>query len=96
MISATLVDLYTYEVVVEGSEAVSETKHRVQLMPEYYQKLCGGTITHEWLIIQSFKFLLEREPNTSILREFDLSDIAGYFPEYEQEISSRVGWNASG
>lgn len=93
MISATLVDLYTYEVVVEGAEAVAETKHRVKLSPDYYRKLCGGTITHEWLIIQSFKFLLEREPNTSILREFDLEDISKYFPEYEGEISARVGWN---
>ena len=93
MISATLVDLYTYEVVVEGSEAASETRHRVKLAPEYYKKLCGGTITHEWLIIQSFKFLLEREPNTSILKEFDLEVISQYFPEYEEEISSRVGWS---
>ncbi len=94
MISATLVDLYTYEVVVEGAEAVAETRHRVKLLPEYYQKLCAGTITHEWLIIQSFKFLLEREPNTSILREFDLEVIASYFPEFEEEIGNRVGRGA--
>ena len=87
MISATLVDLYTYEVVVEGSEADSATSHRVTLQPEYYQKLCGGTITHEWLIIQSFKFLLEREPNTSILAEFELPVIGQYFPEYERTIT---------
>lgn len=90
MISATLVDLYTYEVVVEGAEAAAETRHRVRLEPDYYQKLCGGTITHEWLIIQSFKFLLEREPNTSILAEFDLKDISRYFPEFEAEITARV------
>jgi len=91
VISATLVDLYTYEVVVEGAEAARETTHRVRLEPEYYQKLCGGTITHEWLIIQSFKFLLEREANTSILPEFNLEDINRYFPEYESEITSRIG-----
>lgn len=91
MISATLVDLYTYEVVVEGADIATETTHRVVLKPDYYMKLCGGTITHEWLIIQSFKFLLEREPNTSILSSFELEDISGYFPEYEEEIRSRVG-----
>lgn len=90
MISATLVDLYTYEVVVEGSNA-PETRHRVKLMPEYYQKLCGGTITHEWLIIQSFKFLLQREPNTAIFGEFDLEEISGYFPEFEAEITAKLG-----
>ena len=91
MISATLVDLYTYEVVVDGSESGVETSHRVVLTPDYYEKLCGGTITHEWLIIQSFKFLLEREPNTAILEEFDLKVIGRYFPEYETEIMSRIG-----
>jgi hypothetical protein len=30
---------------------------------------------------------LKRESNTSILRSFDLSVIARYFPEYEHEIS---------
>lgn len=92
MISASLVDLYTYEVVVAGADGGVETTHRVVLKPEYYQKLCGGTITHEWLIIQSFKFLLEREPNTAILREFDLETIGRFFPEYETEISARVGY----
>lgn len=96
MISATLVDLYTYEVVVDGttsstSERATETTHRVTLQPDYYQKLCGGTITHEWLIIQSFKFLLEREPNTAILDAFSLEEIGRYFPEFEEEISARFG-----
>jgi len=86
MISATLVDANTYEVVVDGSEKSSETTHRVLLHPDYYRKLCGGTVTHEWLIIQSFKFLLAREPNTAILTSFDLRDINRYFPEYEGEM----------
>lgn len=94
MITASLVDLYTYEVVVDGTHGSGETTHTVVLRPEYYKKLCGGTITHEWLIIQSFKFLLEREPNTSILRHFDLEEIARYFPEYEAEITARVGRGA--
>jgi hypothetical protein len=37
-------------------------------------------------LAESFRFLLEREPNTSILPSFDLPLIGGYFPEYEQEI----------
>lgn len=38
------------------------------------------------LVEASFAFLLEREPKESILREFDLTVIGRYFPEYEQEI----------
>jgi hypothetical protein len=41
-------------------------------------------VTPEELIERSFEFLLEREPNTSILRRFDLPVIQTYFPEYER------------
>ena len=34
------------------------------------------------LIKKSFEFLLERESNESILREFNLETIETYFPEY--------------
>ena len=63
------------------------TSHNVTVQPDYAQKLTSGTISTVDLIHQSFEFLLAREPNTSILRSFDLSVIARYFPEYEREIS---------
>ena len=37
-----------------------------------------------------FRFLLERESNTSILRSFRITDISRYFPEYEREIRRRL------
>jgi hypothetical protein len=73
----------TFEVSVEGRTA---TKHTVTVTPSYYQKLTGGEISEELLIQRSFEFLLEREPNTSILRRFDLPVIQSYFPEYETTI----------
>ena len=88
MISATLVDTNTYEVVIDRPE---ETRHRVRLSQEYYKKLTGGTITHEWLIVQAFNFLLEREPSSAILREFDLEDINAYFPDFEAAMAQRLG-----
>ena len=36
----------------------------------------------------SFKFLLERENNTSILSNFNLEIIQNYFPEYKNEIQN--------
>ena len=95
MISATLVDANVYEVIVDGGDVTEESVHTVTLQPEYYSKLCGGTITHEWVIIQSFKFLLERESNTAILKRFDLEEISGYFPEFEAEITARLGYQGS-
>ena len=87
MISVTMVAAHTYEVVVEGD---TETTHRVRMSADYHKKLCGGTMTQEWVIVQSFKFLLEREPNTAILASFDLPDINRYFPEFETEMHQRL------
>ena len=44
----------------------------------------------ERAVRESFRFLLEREPATSILRQFSLSDIARYLPEYLSELERRL------
>jgi hypothetical protein len=44
----------------------------------------------ERLVRASFAFLLEREPASSILAEFELSDIGRYFPEYWDELPRRL------
>ncbi len=77
----------SYEVAVSGS---SPTTHTVTVTPDYAEKLTAGRITVEELVRRSFDFLLEREPNTSILRRFDLSVIARYFPEYERAIGQAI------
>jgi hypothetical protein len=38
----------------------------------------------------SFRFLLDREPATSILARFSLDVISRYFPEYRREIGKYV------
>jgi hypothetical protein len=62
------------------------TTHVVTLLPEYWQKLTAGRVPEETLVQKSFEFLLEREPNTSILRRFSLPEIQSYFPEFERTI----------
>ena len=84
-----MVGANVYEVVVAGE---TETRHRVTMSPEYYRELCGMTITHEYVLVHCFRFLLEREPNTAILSDFDLPDIGKYFPEFEAEIKSRLSY----
>lgn len=73
----------TYEVTVQGR---NPTTHIVTVTPDYAAKLTGGSVPIETLIKRSFDFLLEREPNTSILRNFELPLIERYFPEYERTI----------
>ena len=76
-----------YEVRVTNGTA---TTHQVTLKDADRIRLGGADISGDTLIAESFRFLLEREPNSSILRTFDLPMIGIYFPEYERDIRKRV------
>ena len=76
-----------YEVKVNDT---SQTSHRVTLREADRVRLGGKDVSAEQLIEESFRFLLEHESNTSILRSFDLPVIGKYFPEYEREIRKRL------
>ncbi len=56
------------------------TEHKVQVADEDLERY-GATDPAD-LVRRSFEFLLEREPATSILREFRITDIERYFPEF--------------
>jgi hypothetical protein len=60
------------------------TTHRVRVSRADRERYGDGDVSD--LVKRSFEFLLAREANTSILREFDLSIIERYFPEYGAEI----------
>ena len=82
------VDGTRFEVTVR--EGRSETRHVVNVEPDYARSLLHGKKTVEELVRISFEFLLENEPKESILRKFDLREIGRYFPGYEQEIRGRL------
>jgi hypothetical protein len=69
--------------------ATRRTEHRVRVSDDDLKQFGQGN-SPEKLLKESFGFLLEREPNTSILTSFDLPVISRYFPEYEEEIKSRL------
>lgn len=73
-------------VTVQGNVT---THHRVRVSKANVATFGSGTTVEE-LLQESFRFLLEREPNSSILPSFDLPLIGRYFPEYEQEIKARL------
>lgn len=64
----------------------SETTHRVTVTPSDFQRLGEGYGSPEELLRACFDFLLAREPKESILREFEVTVISRYFPEFESEI----------
>jgi len=66
--------------------AKKPTSHNVTLTDDSHQNLTNGKENKKELIEFSFKFLLEREPNTSILSSFELSVISGYFSEYRKTV----------
>jgi hypothetical protein len=69
---------------------IGSTTHTVSVDRDYYEKLTSSEVPVELLVEKSFDFLLERESSSSILREFNLSVISRYFPEYEREIKQMV------
>lgn len=75
---------------VKVKEGGDETSHEVAVPEDYYDGLTGGACTSEQFVKASFEFLLEREPKESILREFDITVISQYFPDYEAEIRERL------
>jgi hypothetical protein len=82
-VNVTKLDESTFEVTVQGRTPTTQT---VTVAQDYAARLTGGNAPVERLVLRSFEFLLEREPNTSILRRFDLTVISRYFPEYERVI----------
>ena len=65
-----------------------DTCHLVTLKDEIFQELTQKKITKKKLINLSFEFLLKKEKNTQILREFELQVISEYFPDYMENIKS--------
>ena len=62
------------------------TEHRVGVRGTDLARLDPAAHDPHVLVDRSFRFLLAREPASSILRSFDLMEIARYFPEYEATI----------
>ncbi len=72
------------------------TSHEVSVPAGFAASLgCGDVVPGE-LVRASFEFLLEREPATSILRQFSLDVISQYFPSYPAAIGTRLGGSDPG
>lgn len=66
------------------------TTHTVTLTEEYFRKLTDGDVLPEQLIFASFSFLLDNEPADAIMKEFALSDIETYFPDYPEAVKKQL------
>ena len=77
-----------FAAIRDAERIVSE--HDVRVAPDDLARLAPAAHDPTRLVEQSFAFLLEREPPTSILRTFDLTVIGRFFPEYEADIRRRT------
>jgi hypothetical protein len=71
------------------TDARGTGEHRVTVRRADLERLAPGASEPDDLVRRSFEFLLEREPRSSILREFELTVIGRYFSEYESTIAGR-------
>ena len=87
MPSIKITEIEKDKFLVEVSDNV-KTSHNVVICDKVYQELTNSMISKYELLEKSFTFLLDREPNTSILTNFEIQLISNYFSDYENYISS--------
>ena len=74
-----------FEITVNVDQII---KHVVSVTDHMLLNLTKNKISKEELLNFSFNFLLEREPNTSILSKFEITVISKYFPEYISKLEN--------
>jgi hypothetical protein len=77
-------DPLEFEVIVRAGKR--ETRHHVTIARDTCERLTMSTHTPEHCIEAAFQFLLDHEPQESILGRFDITVISHYFPEFEREL----------
>ncbi len=77
-----------FRVAVRDTEG--ETSHHVTVPDSFIERFGLPERDLDRVLRESFEFLLEREPASSIMSEFSLDVISSYFPEYEEELPRRL------
>lgn len=78
------------EFEVRVGQGDAGTSHRVTVPEGLVDELGFPEDDLESVVRESFAFLLEREPASSILPEFSLDVVPDYFPEYKEELPKRL------
>ncbi len=83
-------ELTEHEYAVEVTEGETRTHHRVTVPADLFADAGIAGADETQVIRESFAFLLEREPVTSIADEFPLDTVATRFPDYLDELRTRL------
>ena len=87
-ITVTAMEPGTYGVQV--TEGDTTTSHRVTVPEALLDDLGLVDVEPELVVRETIGFLLDREPATSILAEFSLEQVPGFFPDFYDELRSRL------
>ena len=103
LISVNLVDSDVYEVILSDRVETNledgrvkmrgEGVYRVRMSQAQYRKICGATTTHEWVLLNTFQYLIEEEQFAELPASFDLRDLENKLPGFLSEIRRRVGFS---
>ncbi len=75
---------------VECNDGDTTTHHTVTVPERVLDDIGLPRVDPMRLVEESFAFLLEREPARSIMATFALTDISRFFPEYTEEMRTRL------
>ncbi len=77
---------------VEVDDGRTAGRHEVIVAADDAERLAvaRGQADVERLVYETFDFLLDREPRSSILDWFDLTAVEGYFPGFDAEMAHRL------
>jgi hypothetical protein len=87
----TITSIEPDQFMVQLEDGGTTTSYRVHVPDQLVEDLGLAGVDREQIVRESFEFLLEREPPSSILGEFSLDVIPRYFPEYHDELRRRMG-----
>ncbi|OGN07946.1 MAG: hypothetical protein A3C61_02295 [Candidatus Yanofskybacteria bacterium RIFCSPHIGHO2_02_FULL_39_10] len=72
--------------LVEVGHGDNLIEYFIDVDKEYWTRLTARRIEPAELVKATFEFLLDKESKEVILKKFNLSDVSGHFPNYENEI----------
>jgi hypothetical protein len=75
---------------VEVTEGTLTTSHLVRVPPSLLDDLGLFEGDAPSIVRETIGFLMDREPATSIMAEFSLDDVSRFFPDYLEELTTRL------
>jgi bifunctional DNA-binding transcriptional regulator/antitoxin component of YhaV-PrlF toxin-antitoxin module len=75
---------------VQVTEGDLTTDHEVVVPEGYRETLSLDAVDDETIVLETFDYLLEREPAAAILRSFSVDEVRDHFPDFESDLRARL------